>query len=150
MRNHAEKKTRMSYSTDVRRVVSQLLVIIFTLISFSCLLASSWCLAQFSPATLSCMRQSNLFPCKITTHGHRPGCSTVCNYVKTMLIEIAWKNPFIMPVRREKGKQGGQMVRAVTVSMRMKGLAEGILLAEIGYGRNKKKLCKLCKCKNVC
>lgn len=66
-------------------------------------------------------------------YGHRPGCSTVCNYVKTMLIEIAWKNPFIMSVRNEKGKWGGWMVRTVTVSMRMEGLAEGILLADIGY-----------------
>lgn len=102
-------------TTDVRRVVAHY----YFYASYFFVFYFLRCLAQFSPASLSCTRQSNLFPCKITTHGHRPGCSTVCNYVKTMLIEIAWKNPFIMPVEKEKGKQSGWMVRAVTLSMRM-------------------------------
>lgn len=44
-------------------------------------------------------RWRNLFPCKMAGREHRPGSSTVCNYVKTMLIEIAQKNPFMARAR---------------------------------------------------
>ena len=131
MRNDVENGQEY-LTTDVRRVVAR--YYFYASYFFVFFFYFLRCLAQFSPASLSCTRQSNLFPCKITTHGHRPGCSTVCNYVKTMLIEIAWKNPFIMPVGKEKGKQRGWMVRGHAFDG---GQAEEILLAE-GYKYNKK------------